>query len=198
MTTTNHAMPNNPYSATEGAMAYEQDEVAKCPNCLLDLLDWALANLCTPATHLCGIGMRVAGPIFVLGFYYLMLYHTWIFLTIIATVMRVRLGTELAVLWTLIGIVITYNVVWNHTLAMVLRPGSPKDLIVSGSICQLSLKHHHSSSSSVLRNSGPKSKTGQIVPNLLRSSKKVAVRASLEAWISTQRGSKASRVKSKV
>ena len=75
--------------------------------------------------------MRVAGPLFVAGFYYLMVYHTWVFLTIIATVMRVRLGTEMAVVWTAIGIVITYNVVWNHVLAMVLRPGSPKDLMVS-------------------------------------------------------------------
>ena len=75
--------------------------------------------------------MRIAGPIFVIGFYYLMLYHTWAFLTIIATVLRKRVGTEFAVLWTMIGIAITYNVVWNHALAMILKPGSPTDLIVS-------------------------------------------------------------------
>jgi len=34
-------------------------------------------------------------------------YHTWVFLTIIANVLRARLGTELAVVWTLIGIAIT-------------------------------------------------------------------------------------------
>ena len=77
------------------------------------------------------MAMRIAGPIFVIGFYYLMLYHTWAFLTIIATVLRKRVGTEFAVLWTMIGIAITYNVVWNHALAMILKPGSPKDLIVS-------------------------------------------------------------------
>lgn len=84
-----------------------------------------------PANKLCGLSMRIAGPAFVLGFYYLMLYHTWVFLTIIATVLRSRVGTNFAVVWTLIGIVITYNVVWNHMLAMCLKPGSPKDLIVS-------------------------------------------------------------------
>ena len=84
-----------------------------------------------PSNKLCGIFMRLAGPAFVCGFYYLMGYHTWVFLTIIATVLRKRVGTEFAVIWTLIGIVITYNVVWNHLLAMCLRPGSPKDLIVS-------------------------------------------------------------------
>ena len=67
----------------------------------------------------------------VIGFYYLMFYHTWVFLTIIASVLRKRLGTEFACIWTLIGIVITYNVVWNHLMAMCLKPGSPKDLKVS-------------------------------------------------------------------
>ena len=84
-----------------------------------------------PGTVLCGIFMRLAGPAFVGGFYYLMLYHTWVFLTIIATVLRSRVGTNFAVVWTMIGIVITYNVVWNHLLAMCLKPGSPKDLVVS-------------------------------------------------------------------
>ena len=37
----------------------------------------------------------------------------------------------MAVVWTAIGIAITYNQIWNHVLAMCLKPGSPKDLIVS-------------------------------------------------------------------
>ena len=75
-----------------------------------------------------------------------MAYHTWAFLTIIATVLRRRVGTEFAVVWTLIGIVITYNVVWNHLLAMCLKPGSPKDLAVSN----LSLHRDFSNSFSLL------------------------------------------------
>ena len=75
--------------------------------------------------------MRIIGPCFVAAYYYLMGYHTWVFLTIIATVLSKRVGTFMAVVWTAIGIAITYNQVWNHVLAMCLKPGSPKDLIVS-------------------------------------------------------------------
>ena len=75
--------------------------------------------------------MRIIGPCFVVGFYYLMGYHTWIFLTVICPVLRKRLGPEFGMVWTLIGVIITYNVVWNHLLAMFLKPGSPKDLVVS-------------------------------------------------------------------
>ena len=75
--------------------------------------------------------MRIVGPCFCVGFYYLMVKHTWVFLTIICPVLRKRLGIGFGLVWTLIGVVITYNVVWNHMLAMCLKPGSPKDLIVS-------------------------------------------------------------------
>lgn len=104
---------------------------------LLDALDCCVYAVAGPSNTLCGIFMRLAGPAFVIGFYYLMGYHTWVFLTIIASVLRKRVGTEFAVIWTLIGIVITYNVVWNHLLAMCLRPGSPKDLIVRIKFSQL-------------------------------------------------------------
>ena len=114
---------------------YTEDTVRGVPNFLLDVLDYIVHRVCMPASFIFGVLMRLAGPVFVIGFYYLMSYHTWVFLTIIANVLRARLGTELAVVWTLIGIAITYNVVWNHTLAMCLRPGSPKDLIVSEHLC---------------------------------------------------------------
>ena len=78
-----------------------------------------------------GYIMRIVGPCFCVGFYYLMVRHTWVFLTIICPVLRKRLGVTFGLIWTLIGVVITYNVVWNHMLAMCLKPGSPKDLIVS-------------------------------------------------------------------
>ena len=78
-----------------------------------------------------GICVRIIGPIFVVGFYYLMGYHAWIFLTVICPVLRKRLGDGFGMTWTVIGVIITYNVVWNHMLAMCLKPGSPKDLIVS-------------------------------------------------------------------
>ena len=78
-----------------------------------------------------GFAMRIIGPCFCCGFYYLMAKHTWVFLTIICPVLRKRLGFTFGLIWTVIGVVITYNVVWNHMLAMCLKPGSPKDLTVS-------------------------------------------------------------------
>ena len=75
--------------------------------------------------------MKLLGPALVAGYYWLLGYHTWVFLTIIAPVLRKRVGAEFATLWTIIGIIITFNQVWNHVLAMCLKPGSPKDLIVS-------------------------------------------------------------------
>jgi hypothetical protein len=35
--------------------------------------------------------------------------------------------------WTTIGVVITFNTVFNHLMAMFIKPGSPKDLVVSAS-----------------------------------------------------------------
>ena len=102
-----------------------------CPPICLDILEWIVEKVIIPGTCVMSILIRLAGPIFVAVFYYLMGYHTWVFLTIIATVLRVRVGTTFAVTWTIIGIAITYNVVWNHMLAMLLKPGSPKDLVVS-------------------------------------------------------------------
>ena len=81
--------------------------------------------------------MRLLGPAFVISFYYLMLKHTWVYLTIICTVLRGRLGSTFATIWTMIGIVITFNVVWNHVLAMCLKPGGPKDLQVSNILIYL-------------------------------------------------------------
>ena len=85
----------------------------------------------SPCHAVIGFIMRLVGPCFCVGFYYLMLKHTYVFLVIICPVLRKRLGVPFGIIWTIIGVVITYNVVWNHMLAMCLKPGSPKDLIVS-------------------------------------------------------------------
>jgi hypothetical protein len=57
--------------------------------------------------------------------------HTYVFLTIICKVLRKRLGVTFGMVWTTIGVVITFNVVFNHLMAMIIKPGSPKDLVVS-------------------------------------------------------------------
>ena len=77
------------------------------------------------------LAFRLMGPGFCFGMYYLMWQHTWVFLTVISKVLRRRLGMYFGMTWTTIGVVITFNVVFNHMLAMIIKPGGPTDLAVS-------------------------------------------------------------------
>ena len=84
--------------------------------------------------------MRIASPAFIVAFYYLMVKHTYVFLTVIAGVLPKRFGVTLATVWTLIGIIITMNVVWNHLLAMCVKPNGPSDLKVTPLLFSFSLR----------------------------------------------------------
>lgn len=46
----------------------------------------------------------------------------------ILPVLARKLGPELGLLWCAIGICLLYNIVFNHSLAVFVKPGSPKDL----------------------------------------------------------------------
>lgn len=127
----------------DGSHAGGQQQVRQrcfCFDKFLDCLDCIVTGLFEPCALVSYYVMRVLGPTMVVLFYYLMGYHTWIFLTVISTVLRVRVGSNFAVVWTLIGIVITYNVLWNHLLAMLVKPGSPKDL-ARNELLRLSIKN---------------------------------------------------------
>jgi hypothetical protein len=50
---------------------------------------------------------------------------------VISKVLRRRLGVYFGMVWITIGVVITFNVVFNHMMAMVIKPGGPTDLAVS-------------------------------------------------------------------
>ena len=43
-------------------------------------------------------------------------------------------------IWIAIGVIITFNVVFNHIMAMIIKPGGPTDLAVSQQTCQLKLE----------------------------------------------------------
>lgn len=75
--------------------------------------------------------IRLTGPFFCCAIYYLLWYHTRIFLTVIGKVLRRRLGLWFGMIWTAIGVIITFNVVFNHLMAMLIKPGGPTDLAVS-------------------------------------------------------------------
>ncbi len=41
--------------------------------------------------------------------------------------MKARLGTELGMTWIAVGLIILYNIMFNHFWAMVIKPGGPSD-----------------------------------------------------------------------
>lgn len=87
--------------------------------------------------------MRLSGPFFVGAIYYLLYHHTEVFLTIICKVLRKRLGVVFGMIWIAIGVIITFNVIFNHLMAMFIKPGSPTDLAVSlqfyvANLCRMS------------------------------------------------------------
>jgi hypothetical protein len=94
------------------------------------IADFCLDKIVYPIEKLFSLAIRLLGPFFCIAMYYLMWRHTYVFLTIIAKVLRKRLGVYFGMLWTTIGVVITFNVVFNHVMAMFIKPGSPADLSV--------------------------------------------------------------------
>ena len=71
------------------------------------------------------------GPLFVIGFYILLGLHVYSYFTVILTVLKKRLGIVFGMVWVAIGLVIVYNIAYNHFFATVIKPGGPADLKVS-------------------------------------------------------------------
>ncbi len=78
-----------------------------------------------------GLGVRILGPLFVLGFYGLLGVHVYAYFAVIMYVLKKRLGTTFGLIWVAIGLSLVYNIAWNHFFATFLKPGSPLDLKVS-------------------------------------------------------------------
>ena len=75
--------------------------------------------------------MRVMGPVFVLGFYFLLGFHVYAYFTVILLVLKKRLGTIFGLIWVAIGLSLAYNIFFNHFFATFVKPGGPSDLKVS-------------------------------------------------------------------
>ena len=60
--------------------------------------------------------------------YTLLAIHLHAYFSFVIGLLFKRLGAKYAIVWSCIGLAIVYNIVYNHVLAMVVRPGSPKDL----------------------------------------------------------------------
>jgi len=55
--------------------------------------------------------------------------HVYAYFEVIAVVLKRRVGTPFGLVWVAIGLSLLYNIIFNHFLAMTVKPGSPKDLI---------------------------------------------------------------------
>ena len=65
------------------------------------------------------------GPVLVISLYLIVGLHLYAYLWFIMKVLPKRLGTEFAYLWAAIGLILVYNIVYNHFLASVIKPGGP-------------------------------------------------------------------------
>ena len=67
----------------------------------------------------------------VLGTYFILSMHVYAYLTVIAVVLKRRLGVIFGLTWVAIGIALLYNIVFNHFWATVIRPGGPQELRIN-------------------------------------------------------------------
>jgi hypothetical protein len=81
-----------------------------------------------PLLYAGGFVFRMMGPGFCIGLYYIIWLHFDAYINIITLVLHRRLGTTFALIWFSIGLVLVFNIVWNHMLAMLIKPGGPYDL----------------------------------------------------------------------
>ena len=61
------------------------------------------------------------------GVYVLQGIHLYAFIMVICPLMKGRLGDYFGMLWITVGLIIGFNIVFNHFWAMVLKPGSARD-----------------------------------------------------------------------
>ena len=73
------------------------------------------------------IGMRVIGPCLILALYSILGLHVYAYFTVITPLLKVRLGTELGMIWIVVGLALVYNIAFNHSMATIIKPGGPKD-----------------------------------------------------------------------
>ena len=72
--------------------------------------------------------LNICGPLFVIGFYTLIYYHIRVFCTVIIAVLFKRLGVAFSLMWMMAGGVIGLNVVFNYTMAMIIKANGPKEI----------------------------------------------------------------------
>ena len=73
------------------------------------------------------IVMRILGPILVISLYCIVVLHIYAYFLVISPLLKNRIGTPLGLLWIVVGLSLVYNIVFNHFMAVILKPGGPLD-----------------------------------------------------------------------
>ena len=74
--------------------------------------------------------MRILGPCLVLGLYTLVGLQVYAYFTVITPLLKNRIGTTFGLIWIVVGLSLVYNIVFNHFMAVILKPGGPQDTVM--------------------------------------------------------------------
>ena len=72
--------------------------------------------------------LQIFGFCLCLGLYVLLGLHIYSVLVYISPGLFKRIGTGMTLFWEAVGIILVYNIVFNHLLAVIVKPGGCKDL----------------------------------------------------------------------
>ena len=64
----------------------------------------------------------------IITLYSLIIVHVYAFFGIALGLLKRRLGVLQTLVWEAIGLIILYNIAYNHLLACIVKPNSPKEL----------------------------------------------------------------------
>ena len=87
-----------------------------------------LDKLETVGTRIGSVVFRGLGLVLCFSLYAILATHVYAFFTIITPLLQKRFGTNLGLVWIIVGLALLYNIVWNHVLAAILKPGSTIDM----------------------------------------------------------------------
>jgi len=73
--------------------------------------------------------MQALGVSMCAALYAIITLHLYAYFKVMTKLLYLRLGTELGLVWIAVGLTLAYNIVYNHFFAMMIKPGSPTDLI---------------------------------------------------------------------
>ena len=94
------------------------------------LVSWLFENqqmIICPFAAFDNIGpivMNIFSTCLVIALYVLMFLQLYVTSVLLAPLMHKRFGTELGLLWVAVGLILLYNTLYNHFLAMIIRPGN--------------------------------------------------------------------------